>query len=165
MNATLLLFLSIYIPALVANGSPTLIRKGHPVDLGAKFLDGRRILGDGKTFEGFTLGVLYATSVALTLANLLGEPLIAYYGAVAGVGALLGDMTGSFVKRRLGVERGEPLPLLDQLDFLLGAYLATSAAGYTPPLHYAAALAVIVYVLHRATNIAAYKLGIKPVPW
>ncbi len=166
MNAAqLLLFLSIYIPALVANGSPTLIRRGHPVDFGARFPDGRRILGDGKTFEGFTLGVLYATSIALTLANILNKPLIAYYGVLAGVGALLGDMAGSFIKRRLGMKRGEPLPLLDQLDFLLGAYLATSTAGYTPPPHYAAALAVVVYVLHRATNIAAYKLGIKPVPW
>ena len=158
-------FILVYIPALVANGSATLVYSGHPLDFGKRLWDGRRILGDGKTFEGFTLGTLYATSVALAEALLAGDARIALYGIVAGVGALLGDILGSFVKRRLGYERGAHVPLLDQLDFLLGAYAATSVVGYRPPILYAVVFAVMVYLLHRATNIAAYKLGIKPVPW
>ena len=160
-----LFFILVYLPALVANGSATLIARGHPIDFGRVFLDGRRLLGDGKTIEGFALGVLYSMSVSLTEACASGLPSIAFYGLVAGIGALLGDMLGSFIKRRLGFERGEHVPLLDQLDFLLGAYILTSVAGYVPPPLYALTFAALVYLLHRATNIAAYKLGIKHVPW
>ncbi len=165
MNAELTTFLAVYMPALIANGSATLINKGHPIDAGRRFLDGRRVLGDGKTVEGFLLGTLYSISVALTLANVLTEPLVAYYGITAGLGALIGDILGSFIKRRLGLERGAHAPLLDQLDFMLGAYAATYAAGYTPPPALALGFLAVVYVLHRLTNMAAYKLGIKPVPW
>ncbi len=158
-------FILVYLPALVANGSATLISKGHPIDFGRRFIDGRRILGDGKTVEGFTVGLLYSTSIALTEAVAASDSRIAVYGVAAGVGALLGDMLGSFIKRRMGLERGAKAPLLDQLDFLLGAYAATILAGYTPPAVYAVVFAGVVYGLHRATNMAAYKLGIKTVPW
>ena len=160
-----LLFILVYLPALVANGSATLIARGHPLDLGKRFIDGRRILGDGKTVEGFILGLLYATSVSLTEALAANSVCLAAYGVAAGLGALLGDIAGSFIKRRMGLERGAHAPLLDQLDFLIGAYLTTLAVGYKPPLLYAALFAVLVYGLHRATNYAAYKLGIKQVPW
>ena len=158
-------FILVYIPALVANGSATLVSSGHPLDLGRRLWDGRRILGDGKTFEGFTLGLLYSTSVALSESIWVGDPQLLAYGVVAGFGALLGDIAGSFLKRRMGYERGARVPLLDQLDFLLGAYMATMMSGYRPPLLYAVVFAAMVYVLHRATNMAAYKLGIKTVPW
>ena len=42
-------------------------------------------------------------------------------------GALLGDMTKSFFKRRLGYERGAKFPLVDQLDFVAGAWILTYA--------------------------------------
>ena len=160
-----LFFILVYLPALVANGSATLISRGHPLDFGKRFIDGRRILGDGKTFEGFTIGLLYATSVSLTEALAAKATCLAVYGVAAGLGALLGDILGSFIKRRVGLERGARAPLLDQLDFLIGAYLATTTVGYIPPLLYAVLFAILVYGLHRATNYAAYRLGIKQVPW
>ncbi|AEM38061.1 protein of unknown function DUF46 [Pyrolobus fumarii 1A] len=165
MLAEASVFIAIYVPALVANGSATLISRGHPIDMGLRLPDGRRVLGDGKTVEGFTLAMLYATSIAFTFALLLNNPLIAYYGVIAGLGALIGDMVGSFTKRRLGLERGAHAPILDQLDFIIGAYLLTIMAGYKPNLIMAIAFAVMVYMLHRITNIVAYRLGIKSVPW
>jgi CDP-2,3-bis-(O-geranylgeranyl)-sn-glycerol synthase len=42
------------------------------------------------------------------------------------VGAIVGDAAGSFLKRRIGVKRGQFLPIVDQLDFLIGAILITS---------------------------------------
>ena len=49
-----------YLPAYVANGSPVVFSKiygpGHPIDMGIVFSDGKRLLGDGKTFEGFITG-------------------------------------------------------------------------------------------------------------
>ena len=37
------------------------------------------------------------------------------------LGALLGDLTGAFIKRRLGIQPGGLLPIVDQIDFVVGA--------------------------------------------
>ena len=42
-------------------------------------------------------------------------------GFLLGFGALLGDALGSFIKRRMGIGRGKPAPILDQIDFLIVA--------------------------------------------
>ena len=39
------------------------------------------------------------------------------------LGALLGDMGKSFVKRRLGKKRGESWPIADQYDLVAGAFI------------------------------------------
>ena len=74
-------------------------------------------------------------------------------------------MLASFVKRRLGLARGEPLPVIDQLDFFIAASLTLKLLGVPVTLLDVAVLAVVTYALHRATNYAAYKLGLKSVPW
>lgn len=158
--------LLVLLPALAANGAPVLLkRRGTPVDLGHRFLDGRPILGPGKTWEGLMIGTLYGSALAVMLAAASCRPLVAYAGAISSVGALAGDMAGAFAKRRLGLERGAPAPVLDQLDFYAGALLALYAAGIIVNPYVAAALAPLVLVLHRATNRAAYRLRLKPVPW
>jgi len=47
------------------------------------------------------------------------------FGFLMGFGALLGDMTKSFFKRRLGYAPGKPFIPFDQLDFVVGALLFT----------------------------------------
>ncbi len=154
------------LPALVANASPVLLRgHGHPVDGGRRFRDGRPVLGKGKTFEGLLIGTLYGAVVAYLLSAAMGAAAVFPAGCAAAIGALLGDMAAAFIKRRLGLERGAPAPVLDQLDFYSGAIVATIAAGYLPAPIPAAILGVSVPLLHRATNIAAYRLGLKNVPW
>ncbi len=161
---TVIEFIATYLPALIANGSATLVSRGTPIDMGSRFVDGRRLLGDGKTWEGFTLALLYATSVVLLESQVINESLLAP-SLLAALGALIGDMIGSFIKRRVGLERGQQAPLLDQLDFLLGAYAFSLLGGYTPPIPLAVGFAALVYGLHKLTNFIAYKLGIKNVPW
>jgi len=154
------------IPALVANGSPVLLKgRGHPIDMGHLFIDGKPLLGKGKTFEGLIIGVLYGATVAYLLAAIAADAALFKAGIAAAVGALLGDMAAAFVKRRLGLERGAQAPVLDQLDFLAGAYTALTLAGYLLEPITALGIAVLVPLLHRATNIAAYRLGLKNVPW
>ncbi len=158
--------LLVLLPALAANGAPVLLRyKGTPIDGGHSFLDGRRILGDGKTWEGFATGVLYGSALSALLSLAANSPVALFGGIVSSFGALLGDMLGAFIKRRLGLERGAPAPLLDQLDFYAGALLLLYAAKLIVDPLVALALAPLVYVLHRATNIAANRLKLKPVPW
>ena len=84
--------------------------------------------------------------------------------ALASAGALIGDLSGAFVKRRMHIKPGQPLPGVDQLDFVLGAVLAVSLI-YVPT---SGALLVLVCVtppIHLLANISAYKLGLKSNYW
>jgi len=155
----------IFLPALIANGSPVLIRKGYPIDFKRKFFDGRRILGDGKTFEGFALGLFFGTYTGFVEALVFYDEKFVLIGVISSLGALLGDIAGSFVKRRLGLKRGAKAPLLDQLDFVYGAALVLSIFGFEFNILSFIIFQIIVIILHVITNRIAYVLKLKPVPW
>ena len=164
------------LPAYVANAAACIFGGGTPVDLGRKFLDGRRILGNGVTYRGFFFGLLFGCITATLEAILLNLDLVGtshfYYkvfkwlclGFLLSLGALFGDMVGSFIKRRLGIERGKPAPLLDQLDFVLFAILF--AYPFAPiTLEMVVIILVITPLIHLSGNIVAYLLGIKSMWW
>ena len=155
-----------YLPAYAANGAPVVVKGRRPIDGGRVFIDGRRILGDGKTWEGLAAGLAAgAAATAVIVYPLLGDVRLALAALLAAVAGLGGDMLASFVKRRLGLARGEPLPVIDQLDFFIAASLVLKLLGVPITLLDVTTLAVVTYALHRATNYAAYKLGLKSVPW
>lgn len=80
---------------------------------------------------------------------------------------MLGDLAGSFIKRRMRIQRGHPSLILDQLSFLLFALLFSIPyvpAGFLA-LYSVAFLFVLTYLLHVLTNIFANRLGLKKVPW
>lgn len=145
-------------PAYVANATPVVVRGKRPIDFGRNFIDGRRIFGDGKTFEGFVIGVIAGTLVGLVLKHPLGLCL------ALSSGALIGDLVGAFVKRRLGLSRGRPAPGLDQLDFVVGALLLSSLVTEVSPM-VATIILLITPPTHVATNRFAYMLKIKDTPW
>jgi CDP-2,3-bis-(O-geranylgeranyl)-sn-glycerol synthase len=79
-------------------------------------------------------------------------------------------MTMSFVKRRINLKRGAPLPIADQLDFVAGAWILTYlvapqwfVANFT--LNIIIVLLILTPLLHIGTNIIGYVLGIKKEPW
>ncbi len=152
------------IPAMVANGAPVVMHGPPPIDFGRRFVDGRRVFGDGKTWGGLLGGLTAGTLISSLEAAFVG-PAIIPYGVLSSLGALVGDLVGSFVKRRVGLERGAQAPLLDQLGFYVFALLFLYAVGVTFPLPDEILWAAVIYGLHRATNWAAYKLGLKSVPW
>ena len=158
----------IYIlPAYFANGAPVLFGGGRPIDGGRTFLDGRPIFGPRKTVRGFLSGVLAGTVTGLLLGLSGLEPSLpgaVLMGFLMGLGAMTGDLLGSFVKRRMDRPPGSPAPLLDQLDFVLGALLFS--LPYRPPsLDVLACVLIITPAIHLATNFGAYKLGLKREPW
>jgi CDP-2,3-bis-(O-geranylgeranyl)-sn-glycerol synthase len=160
-----LIELIIYVlPAMVANGAPVIMNGPPPVDFGRRFIDGRRIFGDGKTWGGLLGGMTAGTLFGAIEAVAVGADLIPY-AALASLGALIGDLFGSFIKRRLGLERGQQAPVLDQLGFYVFALLFLYIVGKTFPLVDEVLWALAIYGLHRATNWGAYKLGLKKVPW
>ena len=183
--STIILAIWLMLPAYIANPSAALFGGGKPIDFGKKFSDGKRILGDGKTFRGFATGVacgmavgalqiLLAPHIAPHLAGIVDPGLLQTWTAAAvitmPIGALLGDIVKSFFKRRIGYERGAMLPIADQLDFVAGAWLLTfivdpswMTANFT--LGVVVTVLIITPVLHVATNVLGYKIGKKDVPW
>ena len=63
------------------------------------------------------------------------------------------------------MKRGDPAPILDQLDFIYGATLLLYLIGVTVTLEKFIAIQVITLILHIVTNRIAYVLKLKPVPW
>jgi CDP-2,3-bis-(O-geranylgeranyl)-sn-glycerol synthase len=128
------------IPAYIANASALLVGGGTPIDFGKNWKDGKRVLGDGKTWRGLISGAVigmvggFGLSIVAIYANnsdfaFLGlsdfgrYPLmIPIIGSIC-FGALLGDIIKSFFKRRVGIERGKNWIPFDQIDFILGVLL------------------------------------------
>ncbi len=170
------------LPAYVANLSGLAFGGGTPVDGGKNFRDGRRIIGNGVTWKGCINGTILGTVVGIVLgiigtyfgdlSTLTGGVLdLHVYGSVIGglilgflmaFGALLGDAIGSFIKRRIGLQSGEPAPIMDQLDFVLGA-LILSLLVVQISWSLFIVIALISIILHLASNTIAYLLGIKDV--
>jgi CDP-2,3-bis-(O-geranylgeranyl)-sn-glycerol synthase len=83
---------------------------------------------------------------------------------LASIGALLGDLAGAFIKRRLRIKPGNSLPGVDQLDFVLGATIAVSLIS-VPTLGTLMILFCVTPPIHLFTNYCAYKLGLKSTYW
>jgi len=136
------------------------------MDFGLKFIDGRRVFGDSKSWEGFLFGIALGTVVASLQYLFCGKPLLILRGFVLSVGALLGDCVGAFIKRRLGIPPGKPAPLLDQLSFLVVAIAFTSALNLCTLTAYQLLILILLTpILHVLANTIAYLLGLKNVPW
>jgi CDP-2,3-bis-(O-geranylgeranyl)-sn-glycerol synthase len=160
----LLIAVYVAIPTYVANSTPVLLGGGPPIDRGREFVDGRRIFGANKTVKGFTYGLLLGSAAGLAEAILFRNYLLVPAGILASLGALLGDLFGAFLKRRLDIPPGHPLPVVDQLDFILGALVLIS------PLLNVTMGAVLILVIatvpiHLLSNVVAYMLRLKKRLW
>ena len=151
------------LPAYLANAGALAFGGGQPLDSGRNFVDGRRIFGDGVTWRGTLIGTGIGTLIGLIQGIISGNMLQGILlGFFLGGGALIGDACGSFVKRRMKIERGRPTPFLDQLDFVVGALVFASIVVILP-FYMIILILIISIVLHLSANIIAYLLGIKKV--
>lgn len=182
------------LPAYLANMGATIVGGGPPIDGGRTWSDGRRVLGDGKTWGGIVWSPLLAVALTAVLRVLAGlDPLRAWgvsdWGPPPGwivltyglaLGALVGDAAFSFLKRRRGRERGSPWLGPDQLDFVAGglagglvggavAALLDPAAGNLFLAEFTpprvAAIVVATPALHLLVNYIGWRIGVKDVPW
>lgn len=160
-------------PAYIANSSAVLFGGGTAIDFGKKWR-GKPIFGEGKTWRGLFGGIVcgFISGIILNkIWNLFGYGFSSFAIILSlSSGALIGDITKSFSKRRMNIARGKPLPFLDQIDFLIGAFLLTFIVNkewflnhFT--LYHILFLLFITPALHLVTNIIAYLLGLKKVPW
>jgi CDP-2,3-bis-(O-geranylgeranyl)-sn-glycerol synthase len=149
-------------PAYCANAVPVLAGGGTKMDFGKNFLDGKRVFGNNKTFRGFFFGWAVGVLVGLLECYVFGFPVL--FAVLIPLGALCGDLLGAFIKRRIGIPPGGLLPVIDQIDFVVGAIV------FSLPLtliNWQVAVAVMILTppIHLFTNFLAYKLKLKRNPW
>ena len=177
---TLIAALWLMLPAYVANASAAFFGGKTPIDRG-RCWGKSRVLGDGKTYEGFFTGVccgflvgllqqLLATKLPFAVPSFGHFPLVLLTLGCLAAGALIGDLLGSFLKRRVGIPRGAPFPVVDQLDFVAGAWLLLiifAREWFFESFSWTVLLAVLLVtpLLHLLTNYLGFKIGRKQVPW
>jgi len=153
-----------YLAPMIANAMPVLVSGSRPIDNGKLFIDEKPLLGRNKTWEGFTAGLLGAYLVASATSVILDDAYLLLLATGAGLFALLGDIVGAFIKRRLNIPPGAPAPLLDQLDFFAATTLYYYLLGVyeviTKPT-YILLTALIIVFLHVTSNRLAYSAGLK----
>jgi CDP-2,3-bis-(O-geranylgeranyl)-sn-glycerol synthase len=170
------------LPAYVANSAPVQVTKipylekfSTPIDFGKRF-KGKRIFGDSKTWRGLVLGVLFGTLIGILQTYFQGDaseffkaatlpemsPQLAF---MLSFGALIGDLVGSFVKRRMGFEPGAHAPLLDQLNFIFGAYFFAYLLTFTIDYDQFFVVLVITPTIHLFFNFIAWIYKLKKYPW
>lgn len=173
---TILYFL---LPTYLSNSGGLIFGGGRPIDGGKTDSKGNRWIGDGVTWRGLIGGTLLGTLVG-AIQGYFGLDIISAFGpyivtpipmgVINGViigfllafGALVGDAIGSFLKRRIGIGRGKPAPILDQLDFLVVALLFVSLVVKLD-LGFVIIAMVLTVIIHLIANTGAYLLGIKDV--
>jgi len=167
----------IMVPAYVPNPVAALCGGGTPIDFHKTYADDRRIFGDGKTYRGLMCGVLAgiaAGALQIWLAGAYGWTFLPQQTAASIIilasGALLGDMGKSFIKRRLGKDRGQSWLIADQYDLVAGAFIlilvfdpAWLFATITLPI--LIVILILTPLLHRAVNIIGFLCGVKKEPW
>jgi CDP-2,3-bis-(O-geranylgeranyl)-sn-glycerol synthase len=166
-------------PAYITNASAAFFGGKTPIDRGV-FWGKTRLLGDGKTYEGFLKGFSCGFGFGIFQQLFLSEyikmpsfgPFPSFLATLfcLSAGAMLGDILGSFIKRRAGLKRGAPLPLVDQLDFVGGAWLllflfAREWFVKTFSVEIIITVIIITPLLHLLTNYIGFKMGRKGVPW
>lgn len=149
---------------IIANGAPILIRAllkdrfKLAIDLGYKLPDGQRIFGDSKTWRG-VLAALAATSVAAGLSgfSLQDGLLVAAY-------AVAGDLSASFIKRRLHLPPSSMAPLLDQVpESLLPAYMMMQVFGLD--LRSVIVLVLIFIIAELVLSNILFRWGLRKRPY
>jgi CDP-2,3-bis-(O-geranylgeranyl)-sn-glycerol synthase len=164
MDITLLIVdaLKFIFPAYCANATPVLAGGGIRMDFGKNFFDGKRIFGNNKTFRGFFFGLAIGVLVGLMETVAFHFPVLFIF--LIPLGALLGDLAGAFLKRRIGIAPGGLLPIVDQVDFVIGAIvfaIPLAILGW----QLAVTVLLITPPIHLFTNFLAYKMRLKKTPW
>jgi CDP-2,3-bis-(O-geranylgeranyl)-sn-glycerol synthase len=152
-------------PAYCANATPVLVGGGTRMDFGRYFYDGKRIFGKNKTFRGFFFGWGVGIGVGLVEGLVFGfQSYPVLFSLLIPLGALLGDLTGAFLKRRVGIAPGGLLPVVDQIDFVVGAVVFSIPLSI---INWQVAVTVLLITppIHLFTNFLAYKMKLKKNPW
>lgn len=166
--------------AIIRRGALTVLSR-VPLDRGGT-IRRRRFFGDNKSLRGAVVMPLATIACTLLQAALASKfiwardlgfvdfrevsPLL--WGALLGVGYVVGELPNSFLKRQLDVPPGAAAPglrgaffwILDQVDSLLGILLFLCVV-WVPPLRVVLALVALTLVIHPAIALLMVRLKLK----
>ena len=149
---------------VIANGAPIVIRAllsnrfGAVVDFGYKLSDKQPIFGKSKTWRG-VFAALVATSAAAWLLGYSPDT-----GLLVAIYAVLGDLTSSFIKRRLGRPPSSMAPLLDQIPESLFPALMVMQT-FKLDISAIIELVLIFVIIELLLSHVLYKLGVRRHPY
>jgi CDP-2,3-bis-(O-geranylgeranyl)-sn-glycerol synthase len=172
------------LPAALANGAPIISARlpklkewNARLDFGKRF-HGRPLLGSHKTWRGLISGMILAT-IVLWLQQIVAEnsSLAPYFtgsldyaqlptlilGPLFGLGALGGDAIESFFKRRRGTPSGESWLPFDQIDYIVGAVLASLPFAVLTLRQYVL-IFIIWFGMHLLSTYIGWLVGLKAKP-
>lgn len=150
---------------LVANSAPILIRSlplfekfTQPLDCHLRFMDGRRLLGDTKTWRGMLAAIILTSVVSALLQT--GW----LTGAVVGLLAMLGDSLSSFSKRRFGMA---PSAMAIGIDQIPESLLPLIYLHYSWQLGWlrVCLLVLVFIILELALSRLLYRMHIRKRPY
>ncbi|MHA1303454.1 MAG: CDP-archaeol synthase [Candidatus Heimdallarchaeaceae archaeon] len=164
--------LPVYMCNSFASFSGALFKKFNliiPMDGKRNWRDGKRILGDHKTWPGFIGGIIFGTitGVLLWYFNKQSSFFLCsypwYIGFFMSIGDHFADLSGSFIKRRMGKQSGASLPLYDQGSWMVTGILI--AIPFCSPFiwFYYVAPIIITPLIHVIFGFLAMWTGVKDV--
>ena len=170
---------------------PVFNKLNRPIDAGKNWTkDGKRLLGDNKTWKGF-FGMVFFGAASQILWGLLSKSiptleatnylyhyhtntiiLNAVVGACLGLAYVLFELPNSFIKRRFAITPGKqaqnklrwPFIILDQIDSLLGCTLVL-AALIPMTLGRYTAFVLLGGISHLAINQVLFQLKLRRNPY
>lgn len=157
----------IYLPALAANAAPVLIAR-FPFFHRIRYPLWEAGLGKNKTWAGLLGGIAAGVLVGFLQITLtpwgreFGYEQWILWSALIAFGALLGDAVKSYCKRRIGIPPGGAWPVIDGIDYVLGA-LIVGLPLFVPSWQVAVALLIAGPILSLIANVCSYALGLKKV--
>jgi len=159
-----MVIIKIILLLLLANGTPVIAKKlfgpklAYPLDGGKNFIDGRPLFGTSKTIRGFISSILVTS---------LGASLIGYSmqtGVLFAAVSLSGDLTSSFIKRRLGLPPGSRAPGLDQLpESIFPLLFCWQTLGLDMPT--AVTIVIIFFIGELILSRILFRLNIRDHPY
>ncbi|MFX1393764.1 MAG: CDP-2,3-bis-(O-geranylgeranyl)-sn-glycerol synthase [Promethearchaeota archaeon] len=121
-----------------------------------------KIYDDIKYYEYYFIGGTFPVGFFLLIVRII----LCSYGAV------IGDLIGSFLKRRFDISSGKPCWIVDQIDFAVFAILFISIPALlfptifmVPDINIIIFLLILTPAVSVIANSIAYIIGLKEVPW
>ncbi|MFH1752428.1 MAG: CDP-2,3-bis-(O-geranylgeranyl)-sn-glycerol synthase [archaeon] len=166
-----IIMMSLYLtPLYLANSLACVFGGKTPIDANKKW-NKLPLLGKGKTWRGAFSGIFFGSLSGIILWLVLGQEIQAMLGVnyllfafMISAGAIIGDLAGSFIKRRFNVARGKPVLFLDQLDFIVGGLIFTLPLRI-PLIEEIIFIVVVSLIAHKLGNLIAFITKLKKVPW
>jgi len=147
-----------------------------PIDAGKTFL-GKPLLGSHKTWRGLVMGILVGFLVVLLQSYFFNYhffqkiSLVNYqkiniflFGFLISAGAVFGDLTFAFLKRRLNLVPGAKFLPFDQINYVIGAAIFLTPF-FKINISVWLTLLIATFFLHIIVNRLGYALNLHQAKW